>query len=196
MPTENNGDAEREEKLRKCIEESLKYSNSQIYLPPIYNPPILSCVSAQTQQQKIVETAKEKVDSTDWAKMKEKPPYGGAGKWKCNLFVYDALTQAGAKVPLETRWSISNFGYVSYPPLAGQWGDPSHTIQGWVVVTDPQPGDVAAIPSNAGGASGHVGIVSGDGKTISATDKSVVENDWGFRDDQKGTVVFRRYVGQ
>jgi hypothetical protein len=57
-------------------------------------------------------------------------------------------------------------------------------------VDDPKQGDVAAI-------NGHVGIVTEDGKTISASSQTndVVENDWGFRKIQKGRVTFRRYVG-
>ena len=49
------------------------------------------------------------------------------------------------------------------------------------------PGDVASF-------SGHVGIVSGNGLTISATlHNGVVRNDWGFRTGR--TPVFRRFVG-
>jgi hypothetical protein len=52
-------------------------------------------------------------------------------------------------------------------------------------------GDVAAYDK-------HVGIVTEEGKTISASSKTntVVENDWGFRPHQKGKVTFRRYVGK
>ena len=60
----------------------------------------------------------------------------------------------------------------------------------------PQPGDVAAVRSDDLDASGHVGIVAGPGKTVSATPSDgVVHNDWGFRASQEGNVVFRRYVG-
>lgn len=57
------------------------------------------------------------------------------------------------------------------------------------------PGDVAANST-------HVGIVTGERKTVSVTTVEdspqhgqVVENDWGFRRDQKGVVVFQRYTG-
>jgi hypothetical protein len=59
------------------------------------------------------------------------------------------------------------------------------------------PGDVAAQKISYSDASGHVGIVTGPGKTVSASSVTgtIVENDWGFRSDQQGEVVFRRYVG-
>ncbi len=78
------------------------------------------------------------------------------------------------------------------PPLASQWADKDQQIDGYVVVDKPKPGDVASD-------GGHVGIVSDTGKTISASSasnaKKVVENDWGFRPQQKGKITFRRYVG-
>jgi cell wall-associated NlpC family hydrolase len=73
------------------------------------------------------------------------------------------------------------------PPIAAQWANANYNISGWVVVSSPMPGDVASF-------SGHVGIVSGNGLTISATlHNGVVRNDWGFRTGR--TPVFRRFVG-
>ena len=56
-------------------------------------------------------------------------------------------------------------------------------------VSKPQPGDICADGK-------HVGIVSGKGKTISASEKKVVENDWGFRKNAKRESRFYRYVGK
>ena len=58
----------------------------------------------------------------------------------------------------------------------------------------PQPGDIAADGQ-------HVGIVSGKGKTISASiiTGTVVENDWGFRGKNKTpapNMCFFRYTGE
>ena len=109
-----------------------------------------------------------------------------AGAAKCNKFVYDIQEKAGNKVPL----SGGLFG--GDPPSARNW-ETANDIEGWKIVRDPKPGDVAAYY-------GHVGIVSGPNRTISAASPergdAVVENDWGFRPEQKGKVVFRRYIGK
>jgi hypothetical protein len=126
------------------------------------------------------------------------------GDNKCNLFVYEMLTQAGARVEMEVR--NNGFGIqIGYPPLAGKhWADPSHAIPGFEVLKvppdSPQPGDVAAIKKASWDATGHVGIVVGPpqspaGMTVSGRADGVVHNKWGFEDKQKGEVVFRRYVG-
>lgn len=141
----------------------------------------------------LVDNARLEVGSANWAVVSNRPPYP-AGTNKCNLFVYEMANRAGKSVPMFDRWSWSNFGYVDYPPLAGQWADPSVDIPGWEVVTDPQPGDVAAIAHNYSDATGHVAIVSGPNTTISANSNEIVENDWGFRPGQ--TPTYRRYTGK
>ena len=60
-------------------------------------------------------------------------------------------------------------------------------------VKNPKPGDIAADGE-------HVGIVSGKGKTISASiiTGRVVENDWGFRGKNRSpapNMRFYRYTG-
>jgi hypothetical protein len=144
----------------------------------------------------ITKVAMREVGSTAWNPLAAKEMYG-PGTDKCNLFVYDVLNAAGTPVYLKVyhHWVRSDF---KYPPLAGQWADPNVEILGWKVVTDPQPGDVAAEAHDCLGCdSGHVGIVISANQTVSAStvDNKVVANDWGFRPDQKGHVVFRRYVG-
>lgn len=138
----------------------------------------------------------------DWAYSATKGPYG-PGTNKCNLFVYDVLAAAGAPVPMRVRWSWREFGDVKYPPLAGQWADPGVNISGWVVLKvppdSPQPGDVAAMKGDYDDASGHVGIVTSlnPPSTVSVPSDSPVveERGWGFRPNEQGQVVFRRYVG-
>ena len=83
-----------------------------------------------------------------------------------------------------------------HAPSASDWANASKEIPGYQVVTVPQPGDVA---SNGA----HVGIVTGAGKTVSVTSREdrpeeyghVVENNWGFRKENEGTMIFRRYNG-
>jgi len=61
----------------------------------------------------------------------------------------------------------------------------------------PQKGDVATDGK-------HVGIVSGPGRTVSVSTRDstlpdygcVVENDWGFRHNQKSTVSYWRHRNQ
>jgi len=133
--------------------------------------------------------AKKYVGSDAWAKFKSKDDFGW-GKTKCNKFAYDVLKENGTPVPLihEGNNPLSND---MYPPVAADWANKDMELDGWVVVDDPKPGDVAA-------SSEHVGIVSGDGKTVSASSikNKVVENDWGFREGQAGEITYRRYVGK
>jgi hypothetical protein len=119
---------------------------------------------------------------------KEKDDFGKNTN-KCNKFVYDVLVEAGVTPPPE----VPKYVVFKRPPTAGEWADPSVKIEGWVVVTDPKPGDVVAEAHHYSDATGHVGIVVGDKQTVSASalvGGVIVPNDWGFRPDQKPT--FRR----
>lgn len=104
---------------------------------------------------------------------------------------HSVVQQSGpTSVPLINE-DYNPFTDERYPPVAKDWENKDLEIEGWVVVDKPKLGDVAS-------AGGHVGIVSGDGTTVSASSREgkVVENDWGFRSDQEGKVTFRRYVGK
>jgi hypothetical protein len=125
------------------------------------------------------------------------------GNNKCNLFVYEMLALSGVRVPLTEYESRFNSNRLR-PPLAREWANPQFAIPGFEVLKVPpdipQPGDVAARAKVSWDATGHVGIVAGaaDGSTrstVSARSDGVVHNDWGFRANNDGPVVFRRYVG-
>lgn len=135
--------------------------------------------------ERIVGIANGYVGSTDYNLLSKQGDFL-PGNPKCNKFVYDVLLQAGASSGLPNqpgRWGMPG----PKPPIAAQWANANYNIPGWVVVSSPMPGDVASF-------SGHVGIVFGNGLTISATLRDgVVRNDWGFRTGQ--TPVFRRFVG-
>lgn len=136
----------------------------------------------------IAKTARSKVGSTDWAYAKEKGNFGKNTN-KCNQFVYDVIVEAGVNPPP----TVPRYIIFSRPPTAGEWADPNTAIAGWSVVTSPQPGDVIAEAHNYSDATGHVGIVVGDKATCSASSReggTIVENDWGFRPENKPT--FRR----
>jgi cell wall-associated NlpC family hydrolase len=138
--------------------------------------------------------------SSQWSKRAPNP----YGSWttsvitnKCNVFVYHVLTQAGLPVPLVTRESVEWNGKrleEKSPPLANEWADPNFKIPHWEVVTIPREGDIAA--QRGEGGSGHVGIVISGNRTISqSSDTDLVEDTkWGFRDENAGKMVFRRYV--
>ena len=75
-------------------------------------------------------------------------------------------------------------------------------IPNWPVRNTPVPGDIAAEKEMGGefindvrGYSGHSGIVSGPGTTISqsAVTDQVEETSWGFRPGDN--IVFRHYTG-
>jgi cell wall-associated NlpC family hydrolase len=138
--------------------------------------------------QDAIYTARKYVGSKDWSKWTSKDNYPFSTA-KCNKFVYDVLTEHGAQVPLIHHGDGSKSDE-KYPPVAKDWANKELEIEGWGFVDAPQPGDVAAFD-------GHVGVVSKNGETISASSKTntVVENDWGFRTQQKGKMVFRRYTG-
>ncbi|MGL4554440.1 MAG: hypothetical protein ACRC33_25030 [Gemmataceae bacterium] len=116
-----------------------------------------------------------------------------AGKNKCNLFVYDVIVEAGVRPPPSVS-KILWFG--SRMPTAQEWSDPNVTIENWLVVSEPAPGDVVAIgfdDNGRPGATGHVGICGGNNTTISAASNQagrVIQNDWGFRPTMRPT--FRR----
>lgn len=161
-------------------------------------------VSEENPIDKVASTSRKYVGSKDWSIDVVRGDYG-KGTNKCNLFVFEVLNEAGTSVSKIERtrgWGILDSQY--HPPLAGQWANKSYSIPGWVVVDKPQPGDIVAQQINYSDASGHCGIVTevaADGSTgLSVSDSSItetiVENDWGFRADQKGKVVFRRYVGK
>lgn len=138
-----------------------------------------------TAAERIVRAAKAKVGSKAWAYATAKDDFD-ANTNKCNQFVYDIMVEANVR-PLP---AIPKYWVLSRPPLAGEWATTSVEIPGWKVVTDPQPGDVAAIAHESRNATGHVGIVVGEKRTASATATNIVINDWGFRPENKPT--FRR----
>jgi hypothetical protein len=137
----------------------------------------------------MLQNAKNQIGSSDYDWWTAKGGIRWIGDPKCNLFIYDMATSAGVDVPLV------NGGV--YPPTAGQWADPSFSIQGWEIVTDPMWGDIAAIGRESFNATGHVGFVSDVSNfTVSATTSyGVVHNSWGFRSGQP-IPTFRRYIGQ
>jgi RHS repeat-associated protein len=116
-------------------------------------------------------------------------PGFGSGKNKCNLFVFDVLNEAGIKPPRRTR-----FGIPRGPATAGMWADPSVEIEGFDIVTDPQPGDIVAIAFPYADATGHVAVVIGGNQTIGAGHEGshITTWPWDGVTSPQGTPVYRR----
>lgn len=141
---------------------------------------------------KIAASAASMKDSLLWSQSGARDVFV-EGSNKCNLFVAEMARAGGAVVPNSRGHRHPS------PPTAGDWADPSVIIPGWVVVTDPKPGDVIAIGHliHLPGATGHTGVVVGPRQTASANYNvggKITVNDWGFRDGD--TPTFRRYVGE
>jgi hypothetical protein len=104
-------------------------------------------------RQEIVDRANAQIGSTAWDRGVAKGNFP-AGKNKCNLFVHEMLTDAGASPGLPN----GHWYWKHYPPGAAQWADPSYAIPGWRVLgpdESPQPGDVVAQAKDyANGATG------------------------------------------
>ena len=136
---------------------------------------------AQTQEAraKIAANAQSNVGSEKWSDDVANGNYPNPSN-KCNLFVYDMTTAAGASP------GLPNGMLHGYPPLAEQWADPNYSIPGWTVLGPgraPQAGDVVAQKIAYGDASGHVMIVG--------SNNTVIGTGTGNPDDTHGLIVWK-----
>lgn len=119
----------------------------------------------------IVTIAQTHVGSTAWADETTNGNFE-PGSNKCNKFVYDVLTAAGASPGEPNHGELQWWN--KYPPTAAQWADPNYNIPGWDVLGSgdtPLPGDVVAQQIGyVGRATGHVMIVGADGTVIGTGD--------------------------
>jgi RHS repeat-associated protein len=115
-----------------------------------------------------------------------------SGSNKCNKYVYDVATQAGAQPLIHAR-----------APLAAEWATSSVNITNWRTLNNnetPQAGDVAAYRLSGGGSaySGHTGIITSEffglWDSNSSAHKYAVSPERGqFEDNDK--TVYRRFTG-
>jgi hypothetical protein len=105
--------------------------------------------------------AQSYVGSLKWNFRKRKPPFP-ANSNKCNLFVYNVTTEAGAepRLPGRSDWPM---------PTVSEWASPKVKIPDWRLLRDdgaPQSGDVAAYSIDpdprawAAPYTGHSGIIT------------------------------------
>ena len=167
--------------------------------PAATNSPSATSIPPSKVRAMIVAAALKNKGSEKWMLGKAVGNFK-AGTNKCNKFVADNCNSIGLGMIVP---DIHTTRHGKYPPTAGDWANPSVNIPGWVVVTNPQPGDVAAEKHFYIDATGHCAIVvrvggSYGGLTVGTSTNfgdTIVQTDWGFRPEQKGKVVFRRYIG-
>ena len=156
-------------------------------------------------RQKIVDRANAQIGSTAWDINVAKGNFPEKTN-KCNLFVHEMLTDAGASPGTPNGWRHPS------PPSAGQWANPSYAIPGWRVLgpgESPQPGDVAAQPGNYSDATGHVVIVGPNNTFIGVGQpehpeipgypekiESTPKKDNIVTLPAKGPLLYRRFVGR
>jgi cell wall-associated NlpC family hydrolase len=131
----------------------------------------------------IARTAEKYEGSTAWAYDKKKEDFP-AGKWKCNQFVYDVITEAGGTAP----------SYGAWPIVAADWANPNYHIPGWKHVghgVARQRGDVIAVERTSDNASGHCAISVSDTLVMGASQDSVTRGTHGLGSD----ATIRRYAG-
>jgi hypothetical protein len=146
-------------------------------------------------RQKIVEAAQKQIGSGDWHFDVAKGNFG-PNTDKCNLFVYDMLTGAGASPGLPN----GHWWWKHYPPTAANWADPAFAIPGWRVLSSgesPQPGDVVGQRIQwPNGATGHVMIVGPNANFLGVGESEKIESvaaKMMGKNQPGGLLVYRRY---
>lgn len=160
-------------------------------------------VAISQKMKRIIANARENLSccNTLWQKSKNRQckrnskVYFTSGEPKCNLFVYEILLASGIDIGTPNRCSYSDLilrikDKCDRPPTTSDWyhGRVKHFKFYSKTEGAYKPGDIITDGH-------HVGIVSGNGKTISASTNpnKVVENDWCFRKGQNCRVY--RYSG-
>ena len=157
------------------------------------------------RQSQVLDFCKDNIGSEDWSFYEERTSIDGKitlgkNKFKCNLFVYEALVSGGVDVP------IFYYGGEPSAPNTNDWYN--ENVDGFELVgkgldalDNAWPGDIIVlykpklwdwVPFTG---EHHMGIISGPQKTISASgiDHVIVENDWGWRTDHWTEVKVFRY---
>ena len=153
--------------------------------------------------KKIIEKAKIFIGSYSWSPLAIKKSEDGKStfypkEFKCNLFVYDVLYLSGISLdlPNESGKLGQFFGQSQRPYRCKEWYNeevPNFKCigKGIEALNKSLPGDIITDGK-------HMGFISGYRKTISASSKvedlKVVENDWGWREDQKDIVKIFRHM--
>jgi hypothetical protein len=153
-------------------------------------------------QQKILDEAKKYIGSDNWSKSVSKTSNNGKttfdeGEYKCNLFVYDVLDDSGIDIGLPSyKYRFKKFyngDFSRRPYTCKQWY--KEKVPCMKCIGKGVEGLKKSLPGDIITNGRHMGIISGPNKTISASSvtNTVVENDWGWREEQKNEVNIFRY---
>ena len=165
---------------------------------------LLITIAYGDMQLDIYNNAKKYIGEKYWAKDKERQAKGNEhvffnkGDWKCNLFVYEMILDSGYDIGTPNELNCFRHPILCFrdqlkrPPCVTEWKN--EEVPGFVLIGEGDEGRNKSKKGDIIAADSHVGIVSKNKKTISATDKEIVENDWGFRGEEEELKVFR-YVG-
>ncbi|ORX48950.1 hypothetical protein BCR36DRAFT_584070 [Piromyces finnis] len=176
--------------------------NSNIPIPSyIYIDESVS-KSSNSIQNKIYLNAFTNIGETAWAfsnsrQAKRKANvYFNADEFKCNLFVYEVILASGYDVGTPNKLNgfkhpiLAAKSKLDRPPCTKDWY--SMNVPGFDFIGEGDYGIKHSMPGDIITDGHHMGIVAGNGVTISASTFKVVSNDWGFRGNEKNPVrIFR-----
>ena len=161
---------------------------------------VLFVVVFSSIQEDIYSNAKNNVDETLWAYDVDRQAesndqvYVTSGENKCNLFVYEMILASGYDIGTPNTAGFSHIylwlkGKYNRPPCCSDWYNKK--VPGFTFIGEGEEGKRICQQGDIVTDGKHVGIIAGNGKTISAAHDKVVENDWGFRQNQKKLRYFR-----
>ena len=153
-------------------------------------------------QEKIYLNAKANVGETVWAyevdrQAKKNPKvYFTGNEWKCNLFVYEMILDSGYDIGTPNTAGFKHLilffqGKNKRPPCCMDWYN--EKVPGFILIGEGEEGKQNCIPGDIVTDGTHMGIIAGNEQTISAAYDEVVENDWGYRGNEKRTLKYFRY---
>lgn len=168
----------------------------------IYLIAIISIIICDRQSD-VLRFCSDNIGNDYWSRWKERTSIDGkltveSGKFKCNLFVYEALVSGGVDVPL----FYDDNGNAFAPNTKNWYNEEVEGFklvgQGLKALDNSWPGDIIVLYKSSlfpWGNEHHMGIISGPQKTISASGltNEIVENDWGWRTDHWTEVKVFRY---
>lgn len=157
----------------------------------------------EKQRRNLVDNAMNNINNTDY-NFYEKIDNFDNKTFKCNKFVYDMLNKSGINAPHANVFhEFASIVMDSRPLSAGDWGNPNKYIPGWIIVKQPQAGDIVAVSANFSRTSGHVAIMITDRLSIGTSDTQgkVAVTNFGHSSyslsgyPNNNGYVYRRYVG-
>ena len=151
--------------------------------------------------ENIIDTAKSYIGETYWAKdvervasLNEKVCFE-EGEWKCNLFVYEVILEAGYDIGCPNRKHFYNILRNPRPPTTHDWYN--QQIRNFNYIGEGNEGKRALEEGDIITDNTHMGIASYNRgwKTISAGKYEVLENDWGIERSANPIRIFRYAPG-